>query len=154
MIKYDVNKNPYERMGDFSVRERNGKLVAYIRVMNRKTGEVVVMPRAKFLLEGLPVDKEEHDEVAPVSVKEDDLEVDEKNEELVSVVDTPAKTETAPLEVVEYIATHTRTKEEISIEGEEGLKSFVNKHQLDPEAVEAMLEGKQNTHKKWRVVKK
>lgn len=165
MIKYDINKRQYEHLGEFSVRESNGKLVAYMRVKDLKTGEVSVMKRVDFLLKGLPQEETESEEVAPAPVdvepavvpttKDEQEEYFDIVEEAVNLIENPVvdtETETAP--VVEYVATHTRTKEEVLIEGQDGLDSFIEKHKLESEAVEAMLEGKQNTHKKWRVTKK
>lgn len=152
MMKYDINKKPYELLGEFTVRESNGKHVAHVRVKDWKTGEVFVKPKAEFLLKGLPDNSAtESEDTAPE-------ETQQVADESADTTDTEANIEseddlTESENVTEYIATHTRTKEEVSISGEEELKAFIAKNNLEKEAVEAMLEGKQNTHKKWRVSK-
>lgn len=153
MIKYDVNKKPYEHVSEFTVREGNMKLVPYIRVKDWNTGEVHVMRKTEFLLNGLP-QEEKAEEVAIATEAEAPVdEVDETPE--TPVEDEVIEPETdEQVEVVEYVAVHTRTKEEVAISGQDELDAFIANHELEAEAVEAMLEGKQNTHKKWRVTKK
>ena len=154
MIKYDVNKKPYEHISEFTVREGNMKLVPYVRVKDWNTGESHVMRKNDFLLNGLPTEEvaevatEEAVETAPETVEID--ETPETPEDGVIEPDTTGEQE----EVTEYVAVHTRTKEEVTISGQDELNTFIEKHKLDTDAVEAMLEGKQNTHKKWRVTKK
>lgn len=142
ILRYNKKDQPFTIIGRFRILESEGER-EYCRIKFHSTGNVAVIPSGlvktlDFEDPSLITDRIEEPELTIVptdeviDVKEDDTEY-ELPEEI-----TPSK----PI----VIATNKDGKKfEV-----EDIEAFAIEHKLDLEAIEAVLDGKQKTHRKWR----
>jgi hypothetical protein len=148
-LKYNKKGQAYNIIGRFPITDSTGRKSNYCRVKFSATGFVAVI-REELILTGdfedmsLVVTPSEPAQVstAPIEVPETPVE---------DVIDTfEEAVEALKEDKGEVIVAHSPEGEAIEVED---LQEFVAEHDLELEAVEACLEGKQKTHKRWTFVK-
>lgn len=143
-MNYNKKKQPFTVVERFRITEERG-LVEYCRVKFHATGHVVVIPNGVVM----SLDFED------TSLLEEETEVVEvlepivpeiKEEEELPVVQDDITSITPDEETLAIVATNP-DGEEILVED---LEAFAIEYDLEIEAIESCLKGKQKTHKKWR----
>ncbi|MFJ8247246.1 hypothetical protein [Peribacillus asahii] len=148
-MKYNKKQQPFSILGRFRIVEQGKGEVEYCRIKFHNTGHVAVIPNGQ--------------------VKELDFEDDSINVDNTWISGASIQTGTITASEIEGSSQVDIIGEElvnelleepsivaiaINRDGEEfrihDLEAFVAEYDLDIEAVQAVLEGKQKTHRKWR----
>lgn len=144
-MEYNKKNQAFTKEGFFRIKEVEG-IVEYCRVKFFETGNQLVFPHnvVKSLdFEDIIVVEEEIHRKAQIEItNEDDLKLEisepqSATEPTVVVIVTP-----------KIIATNPKGDEVVIIVSE--LEAFCDENDLDLEAVQSVLDGKQKTHKKWK----
>lgn len=166
---YNKKKQPYNILERFRITEENGTK-EYCRVKFVMTGNEQVLPhevvwRGDFedKVEPLVKDPVVESPITKIEKASEQIALKATKEDLDKLSGRVEKAESSITVQAGQIATKvTKTEYEpvaiaTSPQGEEikvySLKSFAEEHDLDVEAVQAVLDGEQKTHKKWRFVK-
>jgi len=147
-LKINKRGQSFDIINRFQLQDEDGKVVPYCRVKFYQTGHEAVFKNS--VIESLNFeDPSLKYENAPVVEVVEPTPEPEPEQESKTVLVMPVVEEVAE-EVVEdkkpVIMAHSPKGEDIEVTD---LEEFVAEHDLDMEAVESVLEGKQKTHKKW-----
>lgn len=126
-MRYNKKNQPFTIIGRFRILESDGEK-EYCRIKFHSTGNVGIIPSE--LVKTLDF---EDPSLITSHIEEPEYEVPEVIEEV------------APAKPIVIATDKDGKKHEV-----EDIEAFAIKNKLDLEAIEAVLEGKQKTHRKWR----
>lgn len=147
-MKINKKGQSFDIIHRFQLQNEEGKVVPYCRVKFYQTGHEAVFTNS--VIESLDFkDPSLKYETTPVVEVVESKPEPKPEQESKTVLVMPVVEEVAE-EIVEdkktVIMAHSPKGEDIEVTD---LEAFVAEHELDMEAVENVIEGKQRTHKKW-----